>query len=1108
MKNLKYKAIIAICLLMVCFSVLADNVKTQNLPDFSPIQPTDKILITRGTGANSTGNALAASTSALNPIPGYYGQSLISGGNGLASTATAGSSALANQRGYPSNQWAALNIFGDASSYNGQYVPLANGWGGVVSNQMGAAPTYYVLNDFSHFDCDVIDQKIVPNVNPTRSNNPLLAWLPTPQDGSFGNLFDANHLADVLVCHLGALTWSAISRENKVYAQNWATTGSWSNSAHYTLPAGITSTTNGSTATGTITTNGGPIYLGFLINSNNGGAFTWTLDSTTTGAVVTQLNNDFTYCGSGSGASACGQNRFSLGAVRVPPTGALAAGSHTVRVAVTSTTTASNSVTPEYLATPSGLAYSSKAPAIVQGGQVPLVTGYSPAVQASAVNYNNAYQAQLQQLTIDGLTTPFVNLYPYYNNTADISTFVSGTGLNSTGFLHIGQAFNGVIQATRLPDGSVSPLDYGASNNAVYFNGSYSGTNKFWVIMNAGSPTISIPGYQFMPGDVGKVWCASAGFSTGADEGPCTYIASVNTVANTATAGANMAVSTTLGLATMGGKPTDPSNPATAQDDTVATQIAGNAALLNGGVVTLPQNNLFHNLVMPGNIWVKGNGPGDYYFSAAGIGPDVVPAAETIVNCGFSTGPSDTQQCIQTIPHTRFSNFMIRCISYPAIGANGANMGAAAIGYSTQSNSAPGLQILLDHISYFGCPVDVGMAYGFNYDVSALASVTSNGDGATSTMNVSSITSTAFLQDGYHSDFLALGRTATIAGTKVTITAAPAGGTAGNFTIDKSLTVSSTAVTFPRFNIGLEVREHDSQHLVAGFAYNGVFTDSSWTDVYCTGTFMQSCLRLGPGITNYGNGSNRWKLGRIEEVGGKHGAVTCDGCGIDILSADMQFNGTYNIATLGSGATVQYTGGTMYGGGHCHSADQDKAMVSLGGTNPYVRITGVNLVPFDVGSGCTVGGNQYLFSTSTGATGIIAAADSLGSNMPGSAMTGLYNATNGAYTAYEQNTGGWPLINTTQPYTVSGGLALVTTSLGGGASFFTGLAGSTTASGAVETISGLKPVTKYYDCAAKDVTTPGNTFQLTATTSTSCALTSTSTTNSGDLIQMKAMQGY
>lgn len=906
-------------------------------------------------------------------------------------------------RGLASNQWSILQIIGDAASINDEFTPLLNGWGAQVAKTLGAGPVYNTVFSFSIFDCDVVDRAIVPLVQANSQGNPVSGWLPSPADPTFGAGFYTAHLADTTACHLGGLTFAAVPRVFRVEGQStgFVNTGTWSNNTHYTTIKGVTSQTQGDTSVGTITTNGGPIYLWYLMNGSNGGTFTYQLDSGPVSAnVATQGNNAFTFPISGSS--------FTLGAVRIPVS---TVGTHHVTVAVTSTTGSSNTVTVEGIGTPPGVALPGNSPMIFQAGQI--YTNNTYATEAAV--FDSAWRAQTAQLASDGLGVGFADVLKGWN----FSTDTDGAGhISGLGQSEIAAAFSGVIQGSKAAFNAVNPLDYGASCNSQYFAASYcTGSNCRGVTTTSGSAHISIANYVFQPGtatqtgggDVGKVICLGqgiVGFDKTKNQIPCTYIAAVNSGTD-ATMGA-LAVSSGVYYADMGGYPTDPADPSTAADDTTYIQTAANAAVLNGGVTYLPTNCMVHNLTIPGGVTLQGNGPGNFYDFANFATPN--PQA-TILNCGLNGGPNDTQQCIQVTPHARYSNFMMRV---PIFQVTANHLSAACLGYSI-TGAGPGSVVTMDHMSFFACPVAVGQAYGYDWDVGFTGSIADNGDG-TSTMTVTSVDTTNFLTADIWSqeDFLAINRQVSGAGVTsgTVIIKVPPGGGAGTYILNKGMTVSSEALTSPHAGQGLELRDTESQMMNDGLGYNGDFSDTNVDNSVCTGTFMVGCWHMGPHVAGFGNGGNRITGGRMEEMNDGKGAIVCDSCNVVMTGVDMDFNGAPNITTAGNESTVQFTGGDMYAGG-C-----GLGMVRIGGTNATVSVDGAFLEGADYGSGfgCTVA-QSILFITAPAATP--AAVSVIGGNTSPSGGTipkihAMFDFTNATPTSYVQKTIGWPVIDTSQ----------------------------------------------------------------------------------------------
>lgn len=998
-----------------------------------------------------------------------------------ASGNTVNGNNLAQSRELPANTSTRILAFGGPEIYNEQNLPLNHGFVGQLAKRIGSSPTYDGINSFSTFDCDLVNQKIIPDVMPSSRNEPLVLWQTMASDPTYGGGFYQGHLTDTNSCHMGGLAWLSMPTEFKTFAQSTGcvTAGSWANDSSYGGKFGVTSHTNGDTLSCVVSNNEGSnaVYLWYQMRGANGGTFTYSVDTGLVATVATQGQNQFTF--------PIDSTSRTMGAVRIPVFGS---GAHTIYVTVSSSTNSANTVTIEGVGVPPGLPYHGAGPSVFFGGQVFDKSGtYAAAVTA----FNQAEKDQVSQMASDGLPISFSDVEKYLNISTDYGWHGQPNLLNASGQKHIADAYDGKMQSATDAGFIASPLDYGASCNSIFFSDTYVGSTHYSVHTTAGSPVISIDNYNFQPGvatkngggDVGKRFCVAPG-TDGGDEGPCTYIASVNTTANTATLGRNMVNNKSQHNAMMGGYPTNPNDPSTAQDDTMGTQAAGAAAQINGGKVVMPNNCMVHDLNMPQDIIVEGNAPGAWYLEK---NQELINNPQTtVLNCGITGFSSDSPQCIRAIPFVRWRNLLVRGPTFPYTPPG---ISAACFGYSTSGtgNGGPSAQALMDHMSFFGCPVDVGQAYGYNHPVTFTASVDDNGDG-TSTMHVTSIDSANFnTADAWSNDFLALNRP--VSGTGVTanttITYVPPGSGVGDYIINKGFTISSRSLTSAANALGMELFDEFSQHIVGGMGYNGVFTDSVITGSTCTGTFMNSCWRMGPDNgTGFGNGGNRWVGGRIEEMEGT-GAVVCEGCGVTLTGVDIQFNGTYNVKTLGTNSTVQVTGGQMYAGGHCHSGSQDKAMVQIGGTGASVSVDGVALSAADFGSGCG-GSTGYLFSTATGATpGQI---DVMGGNTSptGNTVTGLFNWTNGTPAKYKQDTTGWPVIDTTVGYTATGCGASAPK---GGAS--SGLV-TTSATGSCSLTLTLPSNTNGWNCSGND-NTLGGAFTKSSGSATTCVLTGTTT---------------
>lgn len=1021
---------------------------------------------------------------------GSKGALQTSNGDGTFGSAAPGTAAASNARGLPANSWSGLNILGDAYSYNSSFVPQSNTYGTIVGKTAGAAPTYNVIKNFSFFTCDVVSSQLVPNIFPAAFNNSAVLWLPNPSDVTYGGGSFQNHLIDTQSCVLGGLTWAAIPTPRKIFAQSGCTTtGPWGNTGdpvnnNWPSYLGITTSSNGATASCPITTQGNPVYIWYQMVANNGGAFTYNIDGGSNTTVTTQGQNSFTFPNSANSNYTSG-TPTTLGGIRIP---SVSPGSHTINFAITSTTSVSNTVTIEGLATPANGPLHGSAPAVFLGGQLNSSTSFLTAISA----FNSAWKSLTTTLASDGLSVGFADVQAKVLATPSTDYTFSNL-LTASGQKHIAEAFLAIMQANRPAANVISPLDTGGACNGMLLNDEYVNGSNYDINTTANSAVVTVNNYKFNPatatrnggGDVGKRFCV--GVTGHADNGPCTYILSASTTSggSSATLGANMnATGGAYGV--MGGYPANPNDPSTAQDDSAFITLALQGSRLIGGKVLLPTNCMVHNMQDIPFSWLDGNNAGLNYGGnfdlVNGIGPE-----PTVLYNGITGTPSDTQVGINinNAQNARLSNFMIAGVVFPTTNSP---LAGAAIGYTVSQGLGPDFPVWTDHLSFFQNTVDVGEAFGWNQEVDFTASATGK------VLTVSAITSNNFTSAykwAYSGDYLALGRTITGVGipSGETITSVAPNGQAGTYGL--SLTVSTTVSSESMKSVaaagGMRLMDVYSQHFITAIGYNGDMSDSEIDYSYCTGTFMRICWYLGPNTAGFANGSNRWVGGRGEEQGVAD--IVCDGCNVWTGSREYQFNQGFNI--INKGGEVHVQGGYMYAGGHCNTPDQDKAMVQLAGSNPITTLDGVALEPLDFGSGCTQAGNQYLFSTSTGGTYTGGLTTVHGGSAIG--LTQLYNWTNGTFTHYVQDVDGWPKLNTSIIPTVSG-LSLVTTSQQGGIDSGSVLSGVTSSVG-VLIISGLPPAPNSWNCEGGDQTIGTIAAQVLAgTTSSSCALQLSTTT--------------
>ena len=895
-------------------------------------------------------------------------------------------------RGLAPTTASTYTAYGDEATYYVYYT--ANTLYPYLTNaDLGGGLTNYTV-PFG-YDCDVVDQKIFPNSNPSNSGNPLVSWLPSIADPTYGAGYYAAHAAVTQQCRVAGLTWMTIPQSYKVLGQSsgCAQTGTWTNDTRYGGSIGVTSSTNGSSLACSITTTGSPIYAWFQLSENDGGAFTYSVDGGPTTSVATNGGNAFSYPVG---------THHTVGAVRLP----VFSGSHTVTFNVTSATGSGNNVYIEGIGTPPNKSYLGGTPTVYYGGQLPWYnnTGYTAAIAA----FNTAEMTDAQQLAADGLAVSFVNVQNYVDPVADM-TNANPSVPNATGQTHLKEAFEGAMQFVPNPKlDSVDPRNFGAACNANYFINTYQSVDNH-VTTTAGSNVISVANYTFKAGtatqtgggDVGK----RISIFNGTDVGPSTYIASVDTGANTATLDPSWAatVSSTGAFAVMSGYPTNPADPSTAADDTNYIIAAANAAVASGKKVALPTNCAVHSMTLPNGTLLEGSMGGVDYSSAT---PNVIPTTTLYVSAnGFGEDPH-TGINIAGSKNVRLKDFQVMCPTFPYLSYPG--MTLAGIGGESATSLAPESPVL-DHISHFLCPVEFGVPFAMNVPVAFTASISGN------TMTVSAITSTNLitkygLVSPTTADWLATGRKVTGTGVPANtlITQSPPGGGVGTYTLSTSSTVSSEAMTSPAISVYLSGASRFNQFSNGGIDFNGDFSDFVDVGSVFTGGFTK-CMYIGPSTGgSTGNSANRFSLERFEECG--EGAVVLEDTYNDQFNGvQWQFNSGYAVQTVGTVGSIQVTGGMMEGNGTSSTQAPNSSHINFSGAGSGFSVVGVN---FDWPNYASGGNTKYIFSTSSGSSYDYVSLE--GGWAKNGGNLGVTNWAGNTPAHYKQSAPGLPIIDTTQ----------------------------------------------------------------------------------------------
>lgn len=1007
--------------------------------------------------------------------------------------------------GLPANSWSGLINFGDIRTAAPSYMAVSQIYPYLIGNAMGVAPINYPATSFSDdWECDNVNERVFPNVNPQDTGNPVITWLPSPGDPTYGGGGADNHRNDTASCRLAALTWMAIPQSHKIYAQNSTNvvqTGSWSNFSSYGGTYGLTSTTSGDSLAFTTTTYGGPLYLWYELQGNSGGTFRWTLDSTTTGSVAVQGNNAFTFPLSSSSQAPA--------AVRIP---VQSSGGHTLNVALTSTTTLGNPVTILGVGTPPGKSYARGVPTVYLGGQI---YEYNDALASTTSAYNQDQRSQAEQLHADGLNVNFVDVRNYITTVSDmIASGLSGNPVapNATGQKHIADAFLGAMQPKANNMNAVDPRDFGAACNAQLFTDTFidGGNPSHIVSTTTGSSEISIGNYTFQPGvarqgggggDVGKLISIS---NTSFPPGKTTYIASVNTSTNKATLG-NWVAETTLpvgpsnGTAVMGGYPLNPNDPSTAVDDTQFIRAASQAAVAVGGVgnayisssgggrVALPTNCLVRNLVPANGSQIVGNMAGVPYIAQNNPG---VSATTLYINSSGFAGDAIVGIDLEGTKGVRIRDIKITTPVFPYL-TQGMTLACIRTGASGNLGTE---DALVEHNSISTCPVGYGVPLGLSQSVGFTATISGT------TMEVSSIDTTniqaAYADKGAvhyannldtKADWLALGRT--ISGPGVTtgtkITSAPIKGGVGTYTISNSLNVSSTSLVSPRQQTTFTGTARNNLFGTNGIGLNGPATDfTAESNVF--GYNYSFGFYMGPDVgTSFGNGANRINLGRFE--GGQIADFVCDGClQTQVNGVQFQFSGCA-IWTRNAWSRLQITGGMSEGSacGLKMGAVTDYSHILLGGSGSNLNITGMQFNSSCFASPCAAT-TKYLFQTATGSTVDFISLDGGDARTYGSTYPYKWNGNTPVH--FRVNTGSLPAWDS---FVIPSFTGLTLTSTTGGDKSGSAIT-TTTTTGGTFTLGGLFASANGYNCTGGN-STQGTSFAMNNTTSTSCSLGVTTT---------------
>lgn len=379
-----------------------------------------------------TGLAAPFSTSAAQTSI-YANQPVSLTATGLPAAATGSvsfldSSASIGTASIPGTSTAVYQAFGDGIT-SGQTVSQAQSYPSLFAAEEGFAATNFGV--FDSVACDLLPSAILANgLGPTQTSAPLSSVMIGSTDM---DTYGSSYLALFTTCDQAAVVWLAIPREYKVLAGDPGATvlsGSWTVDAS----SALRNTTGSGALSFGITSNGGPVYLWYLLGDALTGSFTVSIDGMAgTTSYTTQPTPAI---GSMTQSSSIG---FAL--LRLP----LSAGPHVVEVDMQSGTAGILGV-----ATRPSPGEASVQPTVLVS-DIPNQLSTAPvALPGQIAAYTQAIQSSVTQFEDDGLDVRLVATQQTMLGTA--AEMSDSLDPNSLGHSHLAEAFESVFAS-----GSTTP---------------------------------------------------------------------------------------------------------------------------------------------------------------------------------------------------------------------------------------------------------------------------------------------------------------------------------------------------------------------------------------------------------------------------------------------------------------------------------------------------------------------------------------------------------------------------------------------------------------------------------------------------------------------------
>jgi lysophospholipase L1-like esterase len=395
--------------------------------------------ISGGAGGGGSSSLVIGATAITGGGPG----NLFTDGTTLQSSLTALNTVSSAQFG--------LQTYGDS---------ITAGVGATSTTTLGYSylmNTDFAVNAFSPFTQMAVsgyyasdtNSAIFTNLNPAESGNPIVTLMVGTNDVLTG--FSAGYKVTYTQLLLAQAARASISNTNTVAGSNaiFTQAGSWANDTTFANLTGIKSSTNASTASGSIIALKGVLYVYYGLFATSGGTFTVSIDGVVATDTVTGNTTLTSQPGTAYSTTAGITEAVGLARYVVTP------GTHTVLVTVTSATNAANPVTFFGAGIPPLTKSRGTTAAKIFLAGIPYQNNDASSATTAAVNATNLSVATT--LSGDGLNVVWVDVRKYINSTLDMTGTITqncpastsvGLHPNNCGHSHLRDAFEDSINPT------------------------------------------------------------------------------------------------------------------------------------------------------------------------------------------------------------------------------------------------------------------------------------------------------------------------------------------------------------------------------------------------------------------------------------------------------------------------------------------------------------------------------------------------------------------------------------------------------------------------------------------------------------------------------------